>query len=148
MDELDLIKGYLLKRGSKIMSACYYNESCLCTATGYTYNFGRVDGVTLGHAFLFGHVNLRAHVAGVINLANQMRLSYTFESYLWNWDEVVLQSGIGVNYGLSLLGNGEYEGNKRIYGIGFSRFNLDAVGFGAATFDVVVNFNGYLFTII
>ena len=41
--------------------------------------------------------------------------------------------------------NGLYEGNKRVYDMGFNRVVTTKNGLGSATFAVRYLFNGYLF---
>jgi hypothetical protein len=145
MNEIDLIIRALERKGSPVEDVFYWNEGCLATNTGFWYRFGVADGLEYQRCWFFGNLSLKLHIAGVIVLTNQMRVAYGFSSTLRGENLGVLVGGIGVNYGVNLLGNGEYEGIKKLYQVGFNWMNVDTVGFGAATFDLVTNFNGFVF---
>jgi hypothetical protein len=81
----------------------------------------------------------------VINLANENTISVIFASTLPGEDLGVLHTEVGVNHGLNLLGNGEYAGTKKIYQVGFNWLGIQTVGFGAATFMMVIDINGFVF---
>jgi hypothetical protein len=153
MNEIDLIKKYLeaggnLGQGNRVTNISYYQEGALAIADAYVLNLGVITGNAIGQSFFFGNVNINITISGVVVLTNQMLLNLQFMTILKNMSETGYgATTMGVNCGMSLLGNGEYEGNRRLYGMGFNRVVINKNGFGAATFAVRMAFNGYLFSL-
>ena len=149
ISELQLIERYLERTGANMVTyVSYYHEGALVTVDATTINIGVVDGIPANKCWFFGEVNINATIAGVIVLTNQMLLNLQFMTILPGKTEVgYVAKTMGVGLGMSLLGNGEYEGCSRLYAMGFNRVVTNKMGFGAATFAVRYCFNGYLFTI-
>lgn len=146
MTEIDLIVKYLEKYGTKVTEIDYYTEGHLATVDANVWEVGISEGELTTRHFFFGHVNINATISGVIVLTNQMLLNLQFMTIIPRRTEVgYAAQTMGVNLGMSLMGNGEYEGNKRLYGMGFNRAVTNKNGFGAATFAVRYCFNGYRF---
>lgn len=143
--ELTLIVRKLEMMGKKVSNIYYHNETCLATVSGFQYQFGLVGGLTYGNCWFFGNIGIVLRMAGVIVLTNENDFAYTFSSTLVGEDVATARGRIGVNNGLNLLGNGNYEGTKKIYQVGFNWFGMLALGIGAATFQMIVDFNGYVF---
>jgi hypothetical protein len=148
MDEIALIKKYLDKYGTTVINVEYYTEGHLAIADADVWNLGIIAGETVTRVWMFGNVHINTTIAGVINLADQNMLNLQFLTAIPGITEVGYAAHtMGVNLGMSLMGNGEYEGNKRLYGMGFNRVVTNTNDFGAATFAVRYCFNGYRFRI-
>lgn len=145
MNEFDLIKKYLEKHSTKVIGIEYFDWNIVTVAVLAGTYLGAPQGEIPRQSWFFGHVNIVAKIGGVIVLTNEMRLRFQLVSDFGNIFQYNLITEMGVNFGMSLLGNGEYEGVKRLYGCGFNRLELATYGFGAATFEVGMQFNGYLF---
>jgi hypothetical protein len=149
MNEFDLIKRYLSTVGCRVFDVKYFRQDIHFPGPA-GYDIGAAQGIPVNHGFFFGNVSIYNEISGVIVLTNQMLNTVYFTTLLYNalaetGDTFV---GLGVNCGMSLLGNGIYVGSKRIYGISCNRVSVDGIGFGAADFSIHVFFNGYMFTII
>lgn len=145
MTEIDLIVKYLERKGSNVVDFIYYNEGFTLSGTGVC-DIGEHEGVILENNFFFGHVTQRVQIAGAVVLTNKNMMELIYYTYL----KGRIESGsvlhhMGVNLGMSLLGDGLYEGSKRIYGMGFNKIAVNKVGMGAAEPTVQINCNGYLF---
>jgi len=142
------MKRYLNKHGTHIINVEYYHEGHNATSDTDVWDLGVVTGEQQSRLWCFGHMNISTTIAGVIVLTNQMMLDLEFTTILPGVTEVgYVNHAMGVNLGMSLMGNGEYEGRSRLYGMGFNRVVTNTLGFGAATFIVRYCFNGYIFRI-
>ena len=146
MNEFDLITKYLEKYGTKVMEFDYYAEGHLAIASEDVWNLGIIEGEQPLRSFFFGNVNINTTIAGVVVLTNQNLLNLQFLTLLPRRTEVGYAAyTMGVNLSMSLMGNGEYEGSKRLYGMGLNRVLTQQNGLGDATFEVRYCFNGYRF---
>lgn len=146
MNEFDFIKKYLEKSGAyRLTDISYYNEGKSISASNTTM-IGAIRGIPPGYAYCFGNLDVSITMAGVIVLANMNKFWTKISTTLPGLSEI----GFNDNYlcigaGMNILGNGNYYGYKRFYGIGFNRLDFTSVDIGAATFVWNFNFNGYLF---
>lgn len=147
MNEIELIIRYLERHGSKVIDIAYHAEELYCTSlVGTSYYPGIISGFNFMDCFFFGNVTIYAEVSGVVDLANKMIIYTEFQVQLKGGATVVhnMQT-MGVAHNMNLMGNGEYVGNKRLYGMGFNRIDVGVEGFGAATLAQAMQVNGYLF---
>ena len=143
--EFGAIERYLEKRGSEVVAIEYFDTNIVATAP--------LAGTYLGHAlgeqdrggWFLGNVQLVSKIGGVIVLTNENRLRLQLVTDLRGIFQYNLIYNFGVNLHMSLAGNGEYFGDHRFYGAGFNRIELNTYGCGAATYEVGIQFNGYLF---
>jgi len=107
---------------------------------------GEINGFQYKDIFCFGNLNLSILMAGTIVLTNYNCYTTRLLTELKGRNEPgVVDLEMAIGSGLSLLGNGYYYGSKRLYGVGFNKLTITAVGVGAATVTGDVLFNGYLF---
>jgi hypothetical protein len=145
MSEFDAIKKYLEKGSGKVEDISYYTESQVFNAGG-SFFIGKQEGISDKKCYFFGNLNLNLEVNIPVVLTNRMELIVILRTYLQGREEYSgIDIPIGVNLGISLLGDGSYAGGKRLYGVGFNNVGLAVGGFGVSTFLLTVNWNGYLF---
>jgi len=148
LNELQLIKKYLDKVGFRISDITYFDETFTFIAAG-TQEIGQAQGFNVGHQFFFGNISIDDSVTGVVVLANKNLHTIYFNTLFYSG--IVRESArvsMGVNLGMSLLGDGVYQGCKRLYGVGCNRVVIGQFGCGASTLTCTINLNGYMFTSI
>ena len=144
--EIDLMIRYLEKLGTKVNDVCYYNEGMIAMAHGYSLDIGVISGYAAQKCWFFGEVNMSVTIGGVIDLGDANTLLIKFSSLIkGQYDLGSVDIYKGVNNGLNLRGDGQYQGSSRHYQMGFNKVDVTASDFGAATFVVDCAFNGYLF---
>ena len=146
MNEIDLIKRYLERSGAyRIKNIYYYNEGDnVDVATSVL--MGVVIGVQPEYVYCFGNLDCHIELSGVITLADKNKFRIKASTALpYLKENGFYETSLCIGGGLNLLGDGTYEGYKRIYGIGFNRLDLEALDIAAATFVLNYNFNGYIF---
>jgi len=144
MNEFDLIKKFLEGHGSKIIGSSFYAESVSLNAG--INRMGVANGEIVGGSWYFGNVSMYARLTGVVDLANENRVSYSFGSELANFANTIsLTESLAIGSGLNLLGDGSYIANRRLYGVGFNRIDITLNNFGAAVLQLILTFNGYQF---
>jgi hypothetical protein len=146
MNEFDLIKKYLERSGTyRLKNIRYYNEGKSSTASQTTM-LGLIAGIPSGYCYCFGNFEISIQMAGVIVLANMNKFWTNVVTTLPGLAEVgFINHYLAIGAGMNLLGNGNYYGYKRFYGIGGNRIDLTSQDIGAATFVWSWNFNGYIF---
>lgn len=145
MTEIDLISKYLEKRGGKVKDITYFSD-VVAMVDGVDYYVGAQDGYPGKDVFFFGHLGLDVLIYNTPLLTDSNVLVFNFNTTLKSRStDSVLK--IGVNLGMSLMGDGTYIGEKRLYGIGFNKFSVAKVDFGTALFSGYCSYNGYLFEI-
>lgn len=148
LNEFDLITKFLTRAGYRIKDVCYYDMSFTFMGAG-TQEIGQPDGYIPGHCFFFGNISVDDSMQGVIVLANQNLHSFYFTTLLYGGIErESARLSMGVNFDMGLLGNGFYQGCKRLYGVGCSRITLDRVGCGASTVAATISLNGFMFVVM
>jgi len=148
MNEFDLIKKFLATAGFRVMDVRYFRQHYTIAAEA-GFDIGVPQGFIANHQFFFGNVSINHQIQGVVVLTNQMLTDIHLSTLLYGSAETSdTRITMGVNCGMSLLGNGFYQGYKRIYGIGCNRVSILNHGFGAATFTCEVGFNGLMFSVI
>ena len=144
MTEIDLIVKYLELRGSKVQDIFYYDEHLNYIADG-SKTLGAVNGYGIGDAYFFGNISIYTRIDGVIVLANKNAIDIVFYHLIKATGQNYV-SNISVGVGsMNLMGNGAYEDNRRLYGMGLNRVIVARNDFGAATFQIDLYFNGYRF---
>ena len=148
MNEFELISKYVERGGHRVKDICYFRQDLIIIGDA-GYDIGAVQGYIPQHQFFFGHISINDIIEGVINLANENCHSIIFSTLLYGGLETAdIRVCMGVALGMSLMGSGRYIGGKRLYGVGCNRISVNSMGFGAATYEMEVGFNGYIFTII
>lgn len=148
MEEEDLIVRYLERKGSRVIDIVYYYEYFSKTADGNIYIAGENEGVINKKSFFFGnvHFDMVLDIGGGIVLANRNQLQVDMCTNLTGRDEPgVISCIMAIGNGLSMLGNGSYEGVKRMYGIGFNYAVVAGSDVGAATWEIRTTLNGILY---
>ena len=146
MNEIDLIKKYLARAGFRISDISYYDQTFNFIAAGVMV-FGGVDGYVDEHQYFFGNISINDVLGGVVVLTNQNLHTFFFNTLLYSQlDRETARVSMGVGYGMGLLGNGTYQGYKRIYGVGCNRVTVGQFGCGASTLTASINLNGFMFT--
>jgi hypothetical protein len=149
MEELDLISKFISRAGARIKDVRFFIESFVFIGAGTQELGTAVDGYTAQHQFFFGHFTIDDTVGGVINPALQNLHTFYFTTLLYNGIEVEsARASMGVNCGMGLLGNGAYQGYKRLYAVGCNRVTVAQWGCGASTIVANISLNGYMFTIM
>lgn len=148
VNEFGLISKYLGSAGYRVMDVRYFRQQKIITAAA-GYDIGDDQGFPPEHQFFFGNISIDAELSGVIVLANENLLSTVFSTLLFGHPEIQdVRIRLGVNLDMSLMGNGFYIGQKRLYGVGCNRISVQFVDLGAAVVEYWVGFNGYMFTVI
>lgn len=147
-NEFELINKYLTRAGYRVKDVCYYDMSFTFLGAG-TQEIGWPDGYIAGHQFFFGNVSVDDTLGGVVVLANQNLHTFYFTTLLYNGIErESARLSMGVNMDMGLLGNGQYQGCKRLYGIGCNRVTAGQFGCGASTISATISLNGYIFVVM
>jgi hypothetical protein len=145
VNESELIAKYLSRAGIRVKDVLYYDQSFTFTGAG-TEQVGNIDGYIPEHCFFFGNVIIDDTLGGVIVLANQNMHTFFFTTLLFNGIErESARVSMAVNYGMGLLGNGVYQGYKRLYGVGCNRVTAGRIGCGASTISATISLNGFMF---
>lgn len=146
MNEIDLIIKRLERNGSPVDDVFYYTEGIVTGTSPYALNIGLVSGYPVGKCWFFGNVGMAITIGGVIVLTDINTLFMRFGSTFRGIDDLgPVDIYKGVNNGVNLRGDGQYQGNSKIYQIGFNWVTAVKQGFGAATFILDFAFNGFLF---
>ena len=146
MNEIDMIKRYLERHGSKVVDMFYFNDGFTTSADGFVFYAGLSMGYEFKDAWFFGHINMKVSFLGTIVLTDKNLLNIQFYSMLKGRDDVgYMNIYKGVNLGMSLMGDGTYEGISRYYSMGFNKIIITKLDFGATVFNVLLSMNGYLF---
>ena len=146
MNEFDCIIEYLERHGSKVDAVRYYHEGIGWTTSDVYVTMGTKEGRDEKDVYVFGNLHISAQLQGTIVLTNQNTLRFVLTTKLKGLDEIgIIEQNLSIGDGLNSLGNGYYEGSKRLYGVGFNRISYTRVGIGAAAPVVFWSFNGYIF---
>ena len=145
MEEKDLFIRYIESHGSKVKDVIYHYEEYDVEADTVTY-VGKANGYIKNSCFLFGNVSVNTLVEGVITLglANKysVLLSIEFGSRTEPGSIEIINS---IGDGLNLLGDGRYQGVKRVYGVGFNNLIINSEGIQDAIWETKVVVNGFLY---
>jgi hypothetical protein len=146
MNELDLILKWLRKKSGPVKDVFYHNEFHTVSVSPDTWDLGGEDGFIKEKHFFFGNLQIHTLVSGVILLTDKMGIIVAPDTVFVS--SVAMAKTIitlGINYGLNLTGNGEYEGNKKVYQLGCNKIITSVDDFGAADFYIDYTFNGFVF---
>ncbi len=151
MNEIDLIVKYLEKNNSEVLDMAYYSRHSILTVA-HEYVVVASAGALEGSdeevkSFFCGNVSLMVSMEGVVNVVDRNQINIAFGTYNKNGRSEGPAINFAPGHNLFLLGDGIYSGEKRLYGLGCTGMGVDTTDIGAATFSVVVCFNGYLFQI-
>jgi hypothetical protein len=148
MNEFQLIEKYLGGVGYRIKDLRYFRQYLAITSEA-GYDIGAAQGFPANHQFFFGNISIWINLMGALNLAKQNIINTHFSTLLYGGVETSdLRIALAPGAGISLLGDGTYIGNKRLYGLSCNRVSILKVDFPAGTFAIEIAFNGYMWTIM
>jgi hypothetical protein len=148
-DTIKLIERYLSSYGCLVKDVKFHRELILLSSE-VAYNVGANIGAIPGHAFFIGTVGIWTELYDCAVLADKNVIRTNFSTLLYNGVEYSDMDVIqGVNCGLSLLGNGDYAGMKRLYNCGFNKITIDELNLDpAASYMVEIALTGLIFIVI
>ena len=146
-DEFGIIEQYIERYGARLTLIAYYNEGFVLNAATSSVYVGVKEGYKAKYCYFFGNVVINGCITGTVVLTNANFCNVKFMTDMPNRIETNYLDCIStINSPLVLLGNGEYRGTRRLYGVGCNRIDLEFTGFGAAVHTTYVHLNGYLFS--
>jgi len=146
--EIKLIQRWLSSGGRNVQDVQYHKDLFIIGAPGIQW-IGQRAGLPLTQTFFFGTVHYWIELYTIANLAlqNKVRVLSGYQIYdglTWTATDMIF----AVNHQLTLLGDGTYSGNRRIYNCGFNFFNVSVVDFDPlGTFMAEMTVDGLLFII-
>lgn len=147
-NEIELVTRYIEGSGYRVKDVRYFEDHILYMGAG-NYYVGVNQGHVQQHQFFYGNISLQDEMQGVINLANRNEHVIIFSTLLYGGVAIeTARHSFCVNSGLDLLGDGNYIGSKRLYGVGCNQVDIGVIGCGAALIAGGISFTGLIWTII
>jgi len=147
-NEIELITRYIEGAGYRVKDVRYIDDNIMYMGAG-NYYVGVNQGHIVQHQFFYGNISMQDEFQGVINLANRNEHVLIFSTLLYGGVNVeTARHSFCVGSNSDLLGDGNYIGQKRFYGVGCNQVTIGAVGCGAALIAGGISFNGLIWTII
>ena len=126
MNEFELIQRYISTAGYRIKDTKFFRQLLLGNgAAPGPFDVGGNIGEIPQHNLFYGNVHLWTEMYPPIGLGFKNMIRINFSTLLYGGVQFTdMDHVMGVNLGLSLMGNGDYSGSKRLYGSCFNIVNF------------------------
>jgi hypothetical protein len=146
-----LIERHIARAGYRVNDVTYHTELFAVSSVGTIRWPGANKGLLPGNTYFFGNVSVWSEFYTLTLLAAKNCLRLNFYTQLMNDPAAYTNFDIiqGVNLDMSLMGNGDYTGLRRLNNVSFSHFNESLLGFDpGATWMSMITLNGFLYLLI